>query len=68
MVGARPNFMKMAPIIHSLEKLDLRNLIVHTGQHYDEKMSGSFFKKLDLRHPDIFMGVGSGSHGEQTSK
>tara|TARA_Y100001935_G_scaffold251563_1_gene253842 strand:- start:2346 stop:3416 length:1071 start_codon:yes stop_codon:yes gene_type:complete len=67
-VGARPNFMKMAPIIHSLEKLDLRNLIVHTGQHYDEKMSGSFFKKLDLRHPDIFMGVGSGSHGEQTSK
>ena len=44
MVGARPNFMKMAPIIHSLEKLDLRNLIVHTGQHYDEKMSGSFFK------------------------
>jgi UDP-N-acetylglucosamine 2-epimerase (non-hydrolysing) len=67
-VGARPNFMKVSPIIESLNMLKMKNIMVHTGQHYDEKLSGSFFKKLELKDPEIFLGIGSGSHGEQTSK
>ena len=60
--------MKIAPIIESLNLLNMKNIMVHTGQHYDEKLSGSFFKKLKLKDPEIFLGIGSGSHGEQTSK
>ena len=60
--------MKMAPIIHSLEKLDLRNLIVHTGQHYDDKMSGSFFEQLDIPKPDVNLEVGSGTQARQTAE
>jgi len=69
-VGARPNFMKMAPIIEAMSRYpeSLRHIRVHTGQHYDEKMSKSFFDDLGLPKPDIDLGVGSGSHAEQTAK
>lgn len=69
-VGARPNFMKMAPIIESLRKYEneIRHLLVHTGQHYDEKMSKAFFEDLGMPKPDLDLEVGSGSHAEQTAK
>jgi len=68
--GARPNFMKVAPIMKALEKRS--NLFdvtfVHTGQHYDDRMSAIFFTELGLPTPDIALGIGSGSHAEQTGK
>jgi UDP-N-acetylglucosamine 2-epimerase (non-hydrolysing) len=71
-VGARPNFMKVAPIskqITVIEKeYNIQHLICHTGQHYDENMSKIFFDELELPHPDFYLGVGSGSHAEQTAK
>lgn len=69
-VGARPNFMKMAPIIEAMNKYPekIQHLLVHTGQHYDEKMSQSFFVDLGMPKPDINLEVGSGSHAEQTAK
>ena len=69
-VGARPNFMKMAPIIEAMNKYPekIKHLLVHTGQHYDEKMSKSFFDDLGMPKPDIDLGVGSGSQAEQTGK
>ncbi len=69
-VGARPNFMKVAPIHRAFEKYkpEFEHLIVHTGQHYDAKMSDAFFKDLEMPRPAYFMGVGSGSHAEQTGK
>ena len=67
--GARPNFMKIAPLYHALSKEDwLKAEIVHTGQHYDEKMSNSFFKNLALPKPKYNLNVGSGRHAEQTAK
>jgi UDP-N-acetylglucosamine 2-epimerase len=66
-VGARPNFMKAAPVIDSLRRYpDMQVLLVHTGQHYDHKMSTLFFQELGMPKPDIDLQVGSGSHGEQT--
>jgi UDP-N-acetylglucosamine 2-epimerase (non-hydrolysing) len=65
--GARPNFMKIAPIIKALEKdgaFDYR--LIHTGQHYDRSMSGSFFEELDIPDPDLNLQVGSGTQAEQT--
>ncbi|MCP5300306.1 MAG: UDP-N-acetylglucosamine 2-epimerase (non-hydrolyzing) [Chromatiaceae bacterium] len=69
-VGARPNFMKMAPIIDALNEHpeSFEHLLVHTGQHYDAKMSQSFFDDLGMPRPDIDLGVGSGSHAEQTAQ
>ncbi len=69
-VGARPNFMKLAPIELELGKLKnlYTHLIVHTGQHYDHRLSKVFFKDLDLPEPDIYLGAGSGSHAEQTAR
>lgn len=69
-VGARPNFMKMAPIHKELQKFkkSVTHKIVHTGQHYDKKMSDVFFKELQLPKPHIYLGIGSGSHAEQTAK
>ncbi len=69
-VGARPNFMKMAPIIEAMNRYpdQIRHLLVHTGQHYDENMSKVFFSDLGMPRPDIDLEVGSGSHAEQTAK
>jgi UDP-N-acetylglucosamine 2-epimerase (non-hydrolysing) len=68
-VGARPNFMKVAPIWRALEGNErFARRLVHTGQHYDDNMSKVFFDDLRLPRPDVYMGVGSGSHGEQTGK
>lgn len=68
-VGARPNFMKIAPIHRAFKKYSdsIKHLICHTGQHYDEKMSKIFFEDLGLPQPDFYLGVGSGSHAEQTA-
>jgi len=65
--GARPNFPKAAPVMAALEGYPLSQLLVHTGQHYDEKMSEVFFRQLGLPEPDVNLGVGSGAHGEQTA-
>jgi UDP-N-acetylglucosamine 2-epimerase (non-hydrolysing) len=67
-VGARPNFMKAAPVIRALEQRDVPVVLVHTGQHYDTGMSEVFLRQLGLPTPDVFLGVGSGTHGEQTAK
>jgi len=69
-VGARPNFMKIAPIHKAFQKFSnkVEHLICHTGQHYDETMSKIFFDDLELPKPDFYLGVGSGSHAEQTAK
>jgi UDP-N-acetylglucosamine 2-epimerase (non-hydrolysing) len=68
-VGARPNFMKIAPIHKRMQATaGLVPVLVHTGQHYDGAMSKVFFEELGLPEPDIYLGVGSGSHGEQTGR
>jgi UDP-N-acetylglucosamine 2-epimerase (non-hydrolysing) len=67
-VGARPNFMKVAPIHFEFRKFkNIEHLICHTGQHYDEKMSRIFFDELGLPKPDFYLGIGSGSHAVQTA-
>lgn len=68
-VGARPNFMKMAPIIRALENVKhlITPYLVHTGQHYDQTMKDTFFKQLGIPEPDKDLGVGSGSHAVQTA-
>jgi UDP-N-acetylglucosamine 2-epimerase (non-hydrolysing) len=65
-VGARPNFMKAAPIHAAFERAGVPHAIVHTGQHYDEAMSKVFFEDLGMPRPAVDLGVGSGTHGEQT--
>jgi UDP-N-acetylglucosamine 2-epimerase (non-hydrolysing) len=67
-VGARPNFVKMAPVIAEIDRRGLPQFTVHTGQHYDERMSAVFFEELDMPEPDIFLGIGSGSHADQTAR
>jgi UDP-N-acetylglucosamine 2-epimerase (non-hydrolysing) len=70
-VGARPNFMKVAPVLKAIrEKASdkFETMLVHTGQHYDTNMSDIFFADLDMPKPDTFLGVGSGTHAEQTAK
>ncbi len=68
-VGARPNFMKMAPLLRALERYkDLRTVLIHTGQHYDAQLSDVFFQDLEMRRPDVHLGVGSGTHGQQTAR
>ena len=64
--AARPNFMKVAPIVRALEGR-INTELVHTGQHYDKHMSGSFFEELRLPAPDVNLGIGSGTHAEQTA-
>jgi UDP-N-acetylglucosamine 2-epimerase (non-hydrolysing) len=68
-VGARPNFMKIAPIMEEMAKYpeQFQQVLVHTGQHYDDNMSQVFFKDLGIPKPDLYLGVGSGSHAEQTA-
>lgn len=65
--GARPNFPKAAPVIAALAAAGVRQRLVHTGQHYDDRMSEIFFRELDLPRPDINLGVGSGTHAQQTA-
>ena len=81
-VGARPNFMKVAPILAAVARHNrkvsadplsgraetIQHLLVHTGQHYDDLMSGSFFRDLQLPEPDVYLGAGSGSHAVQTAE
>lgn len=71
--GARPNFMKIAPIIHAIKNAQgrgskLKFRLIHTGQHYDKKMSGDFFEQLNIPHPNINLESGSGTQAEQTAK
>jgi UDP-N-acetylglucosamine 2-epimerase (non-hydrolysing) len=68
--GARPNFMKVAPVLHALKGrlATFRPALVHTGQHYDEQMSGVFFEQLGLPAPDAHLGAGGGTHGQQTGR
>jgi UDP-N-acetylglucosamine 2-epimerase (non-hydrolysing) len=67
--GARPNFMKVAPIVAAMKRRpdEFQPLLVHTGQHYDETMSETFFRDLDIPEPDVCLGVGSASHAAQTA-
>ena len=67
-VGARPNFMKMAPVILEFQRRGVPQFCVHTGQHYDAQMSTIFFDELGMPKPDAFLGVGSSSHAEQTAR
>src|SRR5207302_6942615 len=76
-VGARPNFMKVAPILKAIAEFNacraewaepLMPVLVHTGQHYDAQMSDAFFADLELPRPDVFLGAGSRSHAAQTAE
>jgi len=72
--SARPNFMKIAPLMRAIAAHNrtgdcpVRPILVHTGQHYDANMSDAFFRDLNLPEPDIHLGIGSGTHGEQTGR
>ncbi|MBV8857718.1 MAG: UDP-N-acetylglucosamine 2-epimerase (non-hydrolyzing) [Acidobacteria bacterium] len=68
-VGARPNFMKVAPIVEAMRRrpAEFAPVVLHTGQHYDERMSDAFFRDLGLPTPDVHLGVGSASHAQQTA-
>jgi len=68
-VGARPNFMKIAPVMRALEDANsVHQLLIHTGQHYDASLSDDFFHDLELPSADVNLGIGSGSHSEQTGR
>jgi UDP-N-acetylglucosamine 2-epimerase (non-hydrolysing) len=68
-VGTRPNFMKVAPLIRALSEAGgAEQTLVHTGQHYDSSLSDAFFADLEMPYPDHFLGVGSGTHGQQTAR
>lgn len=66
--GARPNFMKMAPVVLELKERNLKQVFIHTGQHYDFNMSGTFIKELGLPRPDIYLGVGPDTQVRQAAK
>jgi UDP-N-acetylglucosamine 2-epimerase (non-hydrolysing) len=67
-VGARPNFMKAAPVLRAIRQTGIRQTLVHTGQHYDANMSDVFFQQLGIPEPDINLAVGSDSHARQTAQ
>jgi UDP-N-acetylglucosamine 2-epimerase (non-hydrolysing) len=66
--GARPNYMKVKPVMDALEERGAQVILVHTGQHYDPAMSDVFFADLGIRSPDHFLGAGSGTHAVQTCR
>jgi len=67
--AARPNFMKIAPLLEEFKKhQEFKPILVHTGQHYDYNMSGSFFKELNIQRPNYNLGIKAGLHGEQTGR
>ena len=67
-VGARPNFVKAAPVLRALSAHgEVRQSLIHTGQHYDSAMSDVFFQQLEMPEPDLNLGVGSGTHAQQTA-
>ena len=70
--GARTNFIKIAPIVHAIQKAqktrqNIQYRLLHTGQHYDEKMSDTFFRELNIPEPDVNLGCGGGTQSEQTA-
>src|SRR5256885_14739970 len=67
-VGARPNFMKAAPVLRAIQNTGQKQTLVHTGQHYDVNMSDVFFQELKIPAPDVNLAVGSGSHAQQTAE
>ena len=67
-VGARPNFMKIAPIMRAFKSAAVPAVLLHTGQHYDAEMNDAFFEDLGIPQPDINLGVGSGTHAQQTAE
>ena len=73
-VGARPNFIKIAPFIHEINRRKnksahkIQHILVHTGQHYDDKLSQVFFESLQIPQADINLGIGSGTHAEQVGQ
>jgi UDP-N-acetylglucosamine 2-epimerase (non-hydrolysing) len=67
-VGARPNFPKLAPVYRAARARGVEQLVVHTGQHYDDELSGVFFRDLDIPAPDMDLQVGSASHAVQTAR
>ena len=67
-VGARPQFVKLAPVDRALTEIGLEHLIVHTGQHYDSKLSDIFFDEFKIPDPVANLGIGSHSHAVQTAK
>ncbi len=68
-VGARPNLMKVAPVLSALKQhSNVKQTLIHTGQHYDTNMSDVFFQQLEIPAPDVNLGVGSGSHARQTAE
>ena len=67
-VGARPNFMKVAPVLKALAERGAKQTLVHTGQHYDVNLSDAIFRELEIPAPDVNLGVGSGSHAQQTAQ
>jgi len=67
-VGARPQFIKMMPVSRELKKAGVKEIVIHTGQHYEYEMNRIFFEQLDIPEPDYYLGVGSGTHGYQTGE
>ena len=68
-VGARPNFIKIAPLLKEMRRYpEVSSILVHTGQHYDVSMAGQFFEDLQIPAPDVSLDVGSGSHAYQTAE
>ena len=68
-VGARPNLVKIAPLMREMKRhAEIEPVLVHTGQHYDEKLSDIFFRQMEIPAPDVNLEVGSGSHAAQTAE
>jgi len=67
-VGARPNFPKLAPVLRAGDECGVAQFVVHTGQHYDDAMSDSFFRDLGIAPPHVNLGVGSDTHAAQTAR